>query len=728
MQSQKILEGLNDAQRQAVETVEGPLLIVAGPGSGKTRVITHRVAYLVNECGVRPYRILAVTFTNKAANEMKARLEGLLGGSAEDLVMGTFHSFCARLLRRDGHHVGLEPNYTIYDEEDALNVVRRAMEELAIDPKRFPPGAIRENISRAKSVLRGPDEFSRSMGGYFDRVVHQVYERYQALLVENNAVDFDDLLLRTVRLLDGHSEVLERYQQRFLHMLVDEFQDTNIVQYRLARLLAGVHRNICVVGDPDQSIYSWRNADLRNILSFEKDYSDATVVNLSENYRSTKTILEAAKHLIRGNQSRLEKDIWTGRSQGELITVREAHTEEDEAHFVVSEVERLVREEGKELKSCAAMYRVNAQSRALEEACLRYGVRYKLVGGVRFYHRREVKDVVSYLRLLQNPDDQVSLLRIINVPARGLGQRSIQGLARWAAEQGVSFPQALRMLAWKVSEKKDGDLPVTRRAANSVARFVALLKELEEAKSHLRVTELLDRVLEASDYRDYILAQPGGEERWENVQELRGVAQEFDGVEPEEGLMALLERLALVTNVDDLDENDDALTLITLHQAKGLEFPVVFITGVEEGLLPHIRSMDSEEEMEEERRLCYVGITRAEDRLYLLRAFRRRLMGGSAPTVPSRFLSEIPSELINAPAVPKEQSPWGRWAPKTPDVSKEGLAFRAGDRVRHQKFGDGIVVNCQKADDDQEVTVVFKGDAGVKRLLLSFAPLELLED
>jgi DNA helicase-2/ATP-dependent DNA helicase PcrA len=355
-------------------------------------------------------------------------------------------------------------------------------------------------------------------------------------------------------------------------------------------------------------------------------------------------------------------------------------------------------------------------------------VRYKLVGGVRFYHRREVKDVVSYLRLLPNPDDQVSLLRIINVPARRLGQRSIQGLARWAAEQDVSFPQALRMLAWKVSEKKDGDLPVTKRAANSVARFVALLKELEEAKSQLRVTELLDRVLEASDYRDYILAQPGGEERWENVQELRGVAQEFDGVEPEEGLMALLERLALVTNVDDLDENDDALTLITLHQAKGLEFPVVFITGVEEGLLPHIRSMDSEEEMEEERRLCYVGITRAEDRLYLLRAFRRRLMGGSAPTVPSRFLSEIPSELINAPAVPKEQSPWGRWAPKTPDASKEGMAFRAGDRVRHQKFGDGIVVNCQKADDDQEVTVVFKGDAGVKRLLLSFAPLELLED
>ena len=727
MQSQ-ILEGLNPAQRQAVETAEGPLLIVAGPGSGKTRVITHRVAYLVSECDIRPYRILAVTFTNKAANEMKERLQRLLGGRAEDLMMGTFHAFCARLLRRDGQHIGLDSNYTIYDEDDALSLVKQAMEETDVDPKRFPPGAIRESISKAKSLLRGPEEFSRSLGGYFDRVVHQVYERYQALLVSNNAVDFDDLLLRAVRLLDGYPEVLERYQERFLHILVDEFQDTNIAQYRLSRLLAGKHRNICVVGDPDQSIYSWRNADLRNILSFQKDYPDATVVNLAENYRSTKTILEAAKHLIKGNQSRLEKDLRTERPQGELITVHEAFNEEDEALFVLSEMERLVREDGRELKDCAVMYRINAQSRALEEACLRHGVRYKLVGGVRFYQRREVKDMIAYLRLLQNPDDQISLLRIINVPARGLGQRSLQGMARWAAEQGVSFPQALRMLAWKVAEEKVEDLPISKRAANSVARFVALLKELEEAKQQLGVTELLDRVLEATSYRDYILSRPQGEERWENIRELRGVAQEFDDLEPEEGLMALLERLALVTNVDDYDENADALTLITLHQAKGLEFSLVFITGMEEGLLPHIRSMDSEEEMEEERRLCYVGITRAEDRLYLLRAFRRRLMGNSAPTVPSRFLSEIPSNLISSPPQPEERSAWGRWAPKAPSKTKEDLDFRAGDRVRHQKFGQGIVVNCKRADDDQEVTVVFKGEAGVKRLLLSFAPLEKLED
>lgn len=724
-----ILAGLNAAQRQAVETTEGPLLIVAGPGSGKTRVITHRVAYLVSVKNVRPYRILAVTFTNKAANEMKARLKDLLGPVADDLVMGTFHAFCARVLRRDGKHVGLEPTYTIYDEEDTLGLVKQAMDAAQIDPKRFPPGAIQQSISRAKSLLQGPEEFSRSLGGYYDRVVHQVYERYQALLASSNAVDFDDLLMKAVRLLETVPDVLEHYQSRFLYVMVDEFQDTNIAQYRLARLIAGKHRNVCVVGDPDQSIYSWRNADLRNILSFQKDYPDATVVNLSENYRSTKTILEAAKGLIKENRTRLEKDIWTGRPPGEPITVHEAYTEEEEAQFVVSEVERLVRNKEASLKDCAVMYRVNAQSRALEEACLRYGIRYKLVGGVRFYQRREVKDVIAYLHLLQNPDDQLSLLRIINVPARGLGQRSLQGLLRWASEQGMSLPQALRMVAWKVAERKDSDLPITKRAALGIARFVGILKELEEARLTLTTTALVDRLLEAIDYRDYILSQPQGEERWENIQELRAVAAEFDDMEPSKGLAALLERLALVANVDYFDENDDALTLITLHQAKGLEFPIVFITGMEDGLLPHIRSMDSEEEMEEERRLCYVGITRAKDRLYLVRAFRRRLAGGNGPTIPSRFLREIPSHLIGTTAVPQEHSPWGRWAPARQErEERPDTAFRAGDRVRHGTFGEGIVVSCQKRGDDQEVTVVFKGSTGVKRLLLSFAPLEKLDD
>lgn len=724
----QILEGLNSAQREAVEATDGPLLIVAGPGSGKTRVITHRVAYLVSVRNVSPFRILAVTFTNKAANEMKERLQRLLGRASEGLTVGTFHAFCARLLRRDGKHVGLDPNFTIYDEDDSLDLIKRAMEEAGIDSKRFPPGAIRESISRAKSLLQGPEEFSRTAGGYYEQVVSRVYERYQALMASSNAADFDDLLLLAVRLLDGHTEVLEKYQERFLHLLVDEFQDTNIAQYRLARLLAGKHRNICVVGDPDQSIYSWRNADLRNILSFQKDYPDATVINLSESYRSTKTILEAARHLIAENRSRLEKELWTGRVKGGPITVYEAYTEEEEAHFVLSEVKRLVQEDGLSFKDCAVMYRVNAESRALEEACLQHGVKYQLVGGVRFYERQEVRDVIAYLRLLQNPNDQVSLLRIINVPRRGLGTRSLQGLIRWAEEQGVSLPQAVRLLGWKVAEEKTGELPISARAANSIARFVALLKALAEEGQRVGVVEIIDRVLVDTGYRDYILAQRQGEERWENVMELRGIAQEFDDMEPGEGLAALLERLALVTNVDDYDEDADALTLITLHQAKGLEFPAVFITGMEEGLLPHIRSMDSEDELEEERRLCYVGITRAKDRLYLLRAFRRRFMGSSGPTIPSRFLGEIPSELISSPPQLERRSPWGRWAPRVPDVEREGLAFRAGDRVRHQRFGEGIVVSCQKADADQEVTVVFKGEARVKRLLLSFAPLEKLED
>ena len=728
MQTQ-ILEGLNPAQRQAVETVQGPLLIVAGPGSGKTRVITHRMAYLVHVCGISPYRILAVTFTNKAASEMRERLQRLLGSRVEGLTVGTFHAFCAFLLRREGKHIGLDSHFTIFDEEDSVELVKQAMEEADVDPRRFPPRAIREAVSRAKSLLRGPEEFSRSADSFYDRVVLRVYERYQALLIANNAVDFDDLLMRAVRLLEEHPQVLERYQRRFLHVLIDEFQDTNIAQYRLAKLVAGEYHNICVVGDPDQSIYSWRNADLRNILSFQKDYPDAVTVNLEENYRSSKTILAAAKQLIAANRLRLAKNLWTSKEQGVPITVYEAYNEEEEAQFTLSEVERLVREDGLRRKDCAVMYRVNAQSRVLEEACIRYGVRYKLVGGVRFYQRREVKDVMAYLRLLQNPSDQVSLLRVINVPARGVGQRSLQGLSRWAESQGVSFRQGLELVAQRVAGKDWKELPVTTRAAHAVARLVSLLNELTEESRRLHVVELIDRVLEATGYRDYIMAQPQGEERWENVMELRGTAQEFDELEPPEGLTTLLERLALVADIDDYDEKSDALTLITLHQAKGLEFPVVFITGMEEGLLPHARSLDDEAELEEERRLCYVGMTRGQDRLYLLRAFRRRFMGNSGPTIASRFLRDIPPDLVHSPRrVQEEGSPWGHWAPQVFATEKEGTSFRAGDRVRHDKFGEGIVVSCQRTDTDQEVTVVFRGEAGIKRLLLSFAPLERLED
>ena len=433
-QAKEILEGLNPAQREAVETIDGPLLIVAGPGSGKTRVISHRVAYLIRVCGVSPYRILAVTFTNKAAREMKDRLQGLVGTRADQLSVGTFHAFCASLLRRDGKHMGLDPGFSIYDDEDQMNLLKQAMELADLDPKRYAPRAVHGVISRAKSLLLDPQSLSLNHESYFEEQAAKAYQRYQELLARNSAVDFDDLLMKTVQLLRNHPEVLEKYRRRFLHVLIDEFQDTNVAQYVLGKLLADGYRNICVVGDADQSIYSWRHADIRNILSFQKDYPEAKTIALEENYRSTGTILEAAKHLISANRMRISKDLRTNREKGHPVVVHEVYNAEEEAQFVMAEVGRLSKE-GFKLGDCAVMYRVNAQSRALEESCLRYGVRYKLVGGVRFYQRREVKDVIAYLRLISNPSDEVSLTRVINVPLRGIGQRSIEELVGWARER-----------------------------------------------------------------------------------------------------------------------------------------------------------------------------------------------------------------------------------------------------------------------------------------------------
>ena len=714
-----ILEGLNPAQREAAETIEGPLLIIAGPGSGKTRVITHRIAYLVRVLGVSPQRIAAVTFTNKAAREMRQRLDRLLGTRAEGLTCGTFHALCVAILRRDGQHIGLERDFAIYDQEDQLGLLKRAMEQLDIDPRRFPIRAILSAISGAKSILLDPPGFATTVGSYYEEVVLRVYERYQELLSRSKAVDFDDLLFKAVQLLQRAPKVLERYQSRYLHLLIDEFQDTNIAQYTLAKLLAGRYRNICVVGDPDQSIYSWRNADIRNILSFQKDYPDARVVNLAENYRSTKTILEVAKHLISPNRERLDKELWTGKEQGVPVVVREAHNEEEEAQKVVQEAERLVQEEGYRLADCAVMYRINAQSRAHEEACLRYGISYKLVGAVRFYHRREVKDVVAYLRLLHNPYDEVSLERVINVPLRGIGARTVEELSGWARGRDLPLYTGLQTLV-AMSEEGSADLPLAARSVAALARFLQLLNGLLEEAGSLGVGDLVDAVLKRIDYRRHLMdGDERGEEKWENVQELRGQAVDFQELAPQEGLTAFLERVALVSDVDNLNEAQDALTLITLHQAKGLEFPVVFIVGMEEGLLPHARSLDDPAEMEEERRLCYVGVTRAEERLYLMRAFRRTSMGASLPSMPSRFLADIPSHLLTTP----QPVAAGRWAMAQPRESGP-VPFKAGDKVRHAKFGEGVVVNCTASGADHEVTVAFKGGSGVKRLLHSYAALE----
>ncbi len=763
-----ILEGLNSKQREAVETVEGPLLIVAGPGSGKTRVITHRIAYLVRTCGVTPHRIAAVTFTNKAAREMRERLNPLLGPDVRYLTASTFHAFCAMILRREGEHIGLDRNFAIYDDSDQLSSIKRGMKDVDVDSKRFSPRAIQSAISNAKSQLLGTEGFAFKCDSYFDEIVLRVYERYEDLLTKSAAVDFDDLLLKTYFLFERVPEVAKKYQDRYVHLMIDEFQDTNIAQYAVAKQLSQTYHNLCVVGDPDQSIYSWRNADIRNILSFQKDNPNAKIIALEENYRSTQTILDAAHNLITANTQRVEKDLWTKNEIGVPITVGEGYNEEDEAQLVIKEVQALNRgKKGKAkpsfaLGDMAVMYRVNAQSRALEESCLRYGIPYQVVGGLKFYQRQEVKDLAAYLRLVANPHDDAALNRVINVPTRGIGQRTLDELTRVARDAGSSIFSAIESLTQSDGQGGDGNDQTTHvapgrfapRSAKALINFHKLIKRIIEETEALNLLELIDLVLERTGYKRYLLEEAErGEERWENVQEFKNSARDYVGLGVLEGLTAFLESVSLVSDIDSFEEKPDAITLITLHQAKGLEFPVVFIVGMEEGLLPHSRSMDDPSEMEEERRLAYVGVTRAKERLYLMRAFRRGFRGGSEPSIPSRFLADIPRELIAAPGQPEPQAkkPSTVWTPdssprRTPisNVTSDNgdnpstrikretsqpvqATYSTGDKVRHKAFGEGIVMNCKASGGDFEVTVAFKEGHGVKRLLLGFAPLEKME-
>jgi DNA helicase-2/ATP-dependent DNA helicase PcrA len=726
-----ILATLNPAQREAAQAIKGPVLILAGPGSGKTRVITYRVAYLVRTCGVNPHHIMAVTFTNKAAREMKERLEQLLGQAIEALTIGTFHAICARILRRDGRGVGLESSFVIYDEDDQLRLVKQVLEELKLDPKQYVPQVLRSAIDSAKSRLISPEDYGQQVSSYFEEIVHRVYQRYQQLLSQGQAVDFDDLLMKTAQLFRDHPRILARYQSRYAHILVDEFQDTNIAQYELVKQLAGRHRNLCVVGDPDQSIYSWRFADLRNILSFEKDYPEAKVVFLEQNYRSTKTILDVASDVISANILRKPKKLWTENEDGTPVAVIESYNAEEEAQYVVNEIERLVSQEQISLKDCAVMYRVNAQSRALEETFLRYGVPYKLVGGTRFYQRQEVKDIIAYLRLIHNPQDNVSLLRIINVPGRGIGQKTVGTLQSWAKANDVSLFQALKQISQNaIANEAKRSLP--SRTIQTLAGFDALMTQFVARSREVTLSGLVDEILEHTGYGAYIQNKDDGEERWENIMELRNVASEYNELDTEQALAAFLEKVSLVSDIDQLDETADAVTLITLHQAKGLEFPAVFIVGLEEGILPHSKSFDDPEQMEEERRLCYVGITRAKKHLYLLRSYRRSLFGGSTANPPSRFLPDISRHLIS-PRGLWDESPSSVSAPHysrnshPSPQSAATLILKVGDHVYHSKFGPGIVMACNPTNVDQELTVVFE-QAGVKKLLASLAPLERIEE
>jgi len=785
----EFLSGLNERQREAVEAIDGPLLIVAGPGSGKTRLITYRIAYLLRVVGLSPSRIAAVTFTNKAAREMKERIQTVAPYGSERLTVGTFHAFCAQILRRDGDAVGLDRNFAIYDDSDQLEMVKRGMRETDVDPKQFSPRAILSAISNAKSQILTAEGFTMRTASYFDEVVGRVYQQYESLLAQSNAVDFDDLLLKVFLLLRDNESTAEKYQGRYSQFMIDEFQDTNVVQYAIARLIAEKHRNLCVVGDPDQSIYSWRNADIRNILSFQKDFPDAKVIALEQNYRSTQNILDAASRLISANTQRVEKELFTDNGAGERISITEGYDEQEEAQMVLREIGLLTRSQGAapaqyRLGDVAVMYRVNAQSRALEEACRRYGVPYQLIGGMKFYQRQEVKDIAAYLRVLANPDDDVSLMRVVNLPPRGIGARTLDELARLARDQGTSAFEAIRTIS--PSTELGGPLvsgPFTTRAARALGDFRDLIDTLRTEAGQLGLVELIERIIERTGYRKYLMDRDDqAEDRLDNINEFKTAAREFSDLEMPEGLNAFLESVSLVSDVDSMEEVPDALTLITLHQAKGLEYPVVFMVGMEDGLLPHARSMEEEAGLEEERRLCYVGMTRAKERLYLTRAFRRGFRGGTGPNLPSRFLLDIPRELVAGmePSQPtprnesgkSESSPTIRRPESAPRSRRErsdqgfqfsrrtrptptseparvrrpgrsavpqtrrrrptaaaagGPPFVTGDKVRHKAFGEGIVTSCEPKNSDFEATIAFKDGGGVKRFLTSIAPLEKVE-
>ncbi len=728
-----ILENLNDEQREAVEAVDGPVLIIAGPGSGKTRVITHRIAYLVRTLGVNPRRILAVTFTNRAAREMRSRVEGLIGEQANQLTMGTFHAFGARILRQYGEEINVPNDFVIYDQDDQTSVMRRAIEAEGLDPQSYRAPAILNAVSSAKNSMLTVGDYRSQAGNRYENIVASCYDRYEQLLQAAHAVDFDDLLMKPVLLLRSNLEVRATLQNRYSHMMVDEWQDTNRAQYELTHLIAAEHHNLCVVGDPDQSIYSWRNADIQNILRFEKDFPETQTIPLGRNYRSTSTIVDAAHALVKANKDRKEIELVANKGSGSRVTIEPTDDEEYEALYVAEEIERLVNEDSMRYGDSAIMYRTNAQSRAFEDAFNRAGIRYRIIGGLRFWERREIRDVVAYLRVLRNPFDDISLLRIVNVPTRGIGRRSLDLLQQWAEVNGLPLYAAMQVAA----DGQESNAPVLpAQSQGPVRAFVRMMSGLIEASQEKDILEFFDQVLHDTDYRDFILADENAEDRLDNIDELRNVAAQYQALAPGEAFAAFLDQVALSTDLDaairdEGAERQDAVTLITLHQAKGLEFPVGFIVGCEDELLPHIRSIESGDpaEMEEERRLCYVGMTRAKDRLYMTYALRRNTRGQYGPRKASRFLQDLPDNLVKR----RMPSLSGFSGPREPmpepqlDVPKAPAPFRAGDHVGHARFGQGVVVACLETPtrDDFEVTVAFKGQ-GVKRLLAGLAGLEKL--
>ncbi len=738
----ELLNGMNPRQKEAVLHTDGPLLLMAGAGSGKTRVLTQRIACLIEEKEVNPWNILAITFTNKAAKEMKERVNAILASGGEDVWVSTFHSMCVRILRRDVDFIGYNRNFTIIDSSEQLTLMKRILKELNIDPKKYDPRSILGTISQAKNSLQTPQDFAKMQGSYYEEIAAKCYAAYQKELQYNQCMDFDDLIMNTIRLFEEHPDSLTYYQNKFHYIHVDEYQDTNHAQYTLVNLLAGRFRNLCVVGDADQSIYGWRGADMQNILDFEKDYPDAAVILLEQNYRSTKNILSAANQVIENNSNRKPKNLWTENKEGNKITYYRADNERDETRFIVDRMQEEIRSNHRNYGDFAILYRTNAQSRVMEETLLKANIPYKMVGGHKFYDRKEIKDILAYLNVLANPQDSISFERIVNSPKRGIGPGSIEKLRSFAS-----------LHEWPLLEAAQNvDLAnIGGKAGQQLGAFGEMIQEVTQMIPYLTVTELTKEVLDRSGYLEDLKIQNTleAQARIENLEEFLTVTQEFDkqfeqqneedADAPEEKLTVFLNDLALVSDIDNLEEDASQVTLMTLHAAKGLEFPVVFLIGLEEGVFPLSRALMEESELEEERRLAYVGITRAEEALYLTNAFSRTLYGRTQYNRPSRFVEEIDQELLEiegmrptpkkTPVFAKKTAAYSYKQPETAVVSSKSAtggeknSWKPGDKVKHKKWGLGTVVRVSGTSKDLELDVAFPSQ-GVKRLLAAFAPIE----
>ena len=736
---EQLLTGLNPEQKKAVQHSDGPLLLMAGAGSGKTRVLTHRIAYLMLEREVAPWNILAITFTNKASKEMQKRLADLTGPLANDIWVSTFHSMCVRILRRDIDRIGINRNFSILDSTDQLSVIKKIQKDKNIDPKKFTPRSILGTISSAKNELKTSALYAKIAQGPYEEIVSDVYAEYEKRLLKNHALDFDDLIMTTIHLFDRVPETLEYYQRKFQYIHVDEYQDTNRAQYLLVNMLADKLKNICVVGDSDQSIYRWRGADIENILSFEKDYENTEVIMLEQNYRSTKKILQAANHVIQNNSNRKPKKLWTDNNDGQHIEYFQGGTEYEEGYFVSGKMSEMFKD-GFNYSDMAVLYRTNAQSRVIEETLLKSNIPYKMVGSIKFYDRKEIKDLLAYLRLVSNPDDDISLARVVNEPKRGIGASSMDKLADYALAQDLSLMQAILEV---------DQTTVPKRAAKALDEFGTQISNWSNMQDYLSVTELVEDVLEGTGYRKALKAEKTieSESRLENIEEFLSVTKEYEKDNDDKSLVGFLTELALDSDInrdEEADQNLDSVTLMTLHSAKGLEFPIVFLIGLEEGIFPHVRALDDQEEMEEERRLAYVGITRAEKALYMTNAKMRTLFGRTNMNLPSRFIKEIPEDLLEdttpklesfssrkkTAAAPKPaQSGYQKpYSAKRPSLQKQAgksdSAWSVGDQVTHKKWGKGTVVSMKGEGDSVELDIAFPKPVGLKRLLGSFAPIE----